>query len=239
MSEKYYNPKNSTMFDSNVVDGIHKRYELRVKDAQSQVSMQFESLKKLGQDLWRAQRFEDMVFGRFFIPTDLINSYVKDIRIPNVLNGLQVSTDRFNKIRLVADHVKLKNIIVDLTLREIILNRDNFKLVVSLNSLEMPKVPWYIRGMIRVGMKVTGLEISALNKALPNVKVSKSEKNPDEYIVDLTPFIKKTLNEKDLDLDMIRIRDWNVDDAAANFQISIRSEKLAWYLKKRMPILFD
>ena len=100
MSEKYYNPKNSTMFDSNVVDGIHKRYELRVKDAQSQVSMQFESLKKLGQDLWRAQRFEDMVFGRFFIPTDLINSYVKDIRIPNVLNGLQVSTDRFNKIRL-------------------------------------------------------------------------------------------------------------------------------------------
>ena len=99
MSEKYYNPKNSTMFDSNVVDGIHKRYELRVKDAQSQVSMQFESLKKLGQDLWRAQRFEDMVFGRFVVPTELVNEYVSDIKIPKVLNSLQVSTSSINKIR--------------------------------------------------------------------------------------------------------------------------------------------
>ncbi len=239
MSEKYYNPNNGTMFDSNVVDGIHQRYELRVKDAQSQVSAEFSDLKKLGKEIWKAQRFEDMVFGRFVVPTELVNEYVSDIKIPKVLNSLQVSTSSINKIKLVAEHVKLGKIILDLSVREIILNRDTFKLAFMLNSWEMPDTSWFIRNMIKIGMMVTGLEISAINKAIPGINVSKSEFNSKEYIVDLTPAIKNTIKEKDLSLDMIRLLDWSVDETATHLQISIKSEQLARYLKKRMPILFD
>ncbi|WP_294496336.1 hypothetical protein [uncultured Ruminobacter sp.] len=239
MSEKYYNPNNGTMFDSSVVDGIHKRYELRVKDAQSQVSAEFSDLKKLGKEIWRAQRFEDMVFGRFVIPTDLVNEYVSDIRIPKVLDSLQVATSSINRLKLTANHVKLGRIILNLSISDIIVNKDNFKLAFVLNSWEMPDTSWLIRNMIRIGMMVTGLEISAINRAIPEINVTKSEFNAKEYIVDLSPAIKNTIREQDLSFDMIRLLDWTVDESAAHLQISIKSEQLARYLKKRMPILFD
>ncbi len=239
MSERYYNPDKGTMFDSNVVDGIHRRYELRVNDAQSQVSVEFGDLKRLGRDLLKAQRFEDVVFGRFLVPCDLINDYLSKIKMQGVIGGVSVKTTSFNKVKLTVGHVKYGRVVLNLSVCDIVLNKNALKLVVYLDSMDMPETSWFVRNMIRVGLKTTGLEITALNKSIPALRLSKSPANPKEYEVDLTDGIRNTLNERNLSLEMVRLLNWSVDSDGVRLQMSINSGLLAKYLKKKMPILFD
>ena len=79
---------------------------------------------------------------------------------------------------------------------------------------------------------------NALNNAMPLVQFKKGSLE-NEYEIDLTGIVKKTLDDHQLSMSMIRLIDWGVNDNVLGLQVSIKAQELTEYLKKRMPILFD
>ena len=237
-SNSYFNPSRGTMYDSQIVEALHDRQELRIRDVQSKVSMQFDGLKRFAHDLWKVQRFEDLIFGRIVVPIDLINVYLKELTLPKKINGVRLATLASGDVIVTVDHKKYGNIILNVVLHEIAVNKDSMKIKLFLKSYEMPDVSWIMRNIIKLGLVFTGLEINALNNAMPLVQFKKGSLE-NEYEIDLTGIVKKTLDDNQLSMSMIRLIDWGVNDNVLGLQVSIKAQELTEYLKKRMPILFD
>ena len=61
----------------------------------------------------------------------------------------------------------------------------------------------------------------------------------NEYRIDCTDTLQSLLNENEISLDMVRLLGWEIFEGILQLQISINTERLSAYLKRRMPILFD
>ena len=233
-----YNPERGTMFDSGVVEALHERHELRVRDVQQKVSAQFDGLKRFSRDLWKVQRFEDLIFGRVVIPFDVVNTYVQELQFPKVIDNVKIGGLATGELLVTINHKKHGCIFLNIAVHEILIEKKSVKLGVCLKSWEMPDASWFVRNMIKIGLMMTGLEIAALNKAIPSVEFKKGTLD-NEYEIDLTNVVQVGLKDYELSMDMIRLLDWGINDKSIGLQLSINAEKLVNYLKKRMPILFD
>ncbi len=233
-----YNPDKGTMFDAGVVEELHQRHELRVRDVQNQVSMQFDGLKRFARDLWKVQRFEDLIFGRVVVPIEIINTYLQEMKFPKSIKNVTLASVASGDIIVTITHAKYGRVILDLVVHQIIIDKDSMRIRLFLKEYEMPDTSWLIRNLIKLGIIFTGLEINALNAALPMISFKRG-KLDNEYEVDLSGILKSTLDDYDLSMSMIRLIDWGVNDNVFGLQIAINAEKLINYLKKRMPILFD
>lgn len=237
-SSSYFNSNTGAMYDRGVIEGLHQRHELRVRDVQEQVSVQFDGLKRFAHDLWKAQRFEDLIFGRVVFPVDLINQYLKEMKLPKNIEDVKISTLVSGDVILHLKHKKYGKVILNLVISEIIVDKDSMRFKVLLKDYSLPDASWLVRNLIKLGLLFTGLEITALNSSLPMVSFKKGNLK-NEYEVDISGIVKRTLDDYDLSMSMIRLIDWGVTENVLGVQMAINAEKLTAYLKKRMPILFD
>lgn len=228
---------NTTMFDRDIVEGIQQRHELRVRDVQSKVSVQFDGLKRFGRDLWKVQVFEELIFGKVHVPYDLLNTYITEMKLPKFIKSVKITGNNAGDIFINICHNKHGLVRLTVDLKDVIITDNYCCLKFALKNWEMPDVSWFVRKLVQVGFMMTGLEISALNKALPLVSFKKDEEG--NYILDFTNIIKDNLDERKLTSDILRIINWDVMEDRLALQISLSSEKLIKYLKRKMPILFD
>lgn len=233
-----YNPEKGTMFDSGVVEALHERHELRVKDVQSKVSVQFDGLKRFARDVWKVQRFEDLIFGRVVLPFEVLNTYIQELKYPKVIDNVKVGGLATGEMLVTINHKKHGCIFLNIVVHEILIEKSFVKVKVVLKGWEMPDASWFVRNMVKIGMMMTGLEIAALNKAIPSVTFKKGSIE-NEYEIDLTDLVQKALDDYELSMNMVRLIDWGINEKSIGLQLSLSSEKLVSYLKKRMPILFD
>ncbi len=240
----YYSPEKGTMFDREVVEGLKERHESRVRDLQVNVSMQFDGLKRFAQDIWRAQKFEDLVFGRVVFPISLINGYLKTAKLPHAIKNLNLVAMPSGKLELSLEHIRFGPIIIDIEVVDIIINSEQCVLRYHVMGWEMPKANWFIRNLVKMGLFTAGIDLGFINKTVPLVHISRSQDDnfmeiDDTYDIDITKAIQHGLHDFKVSLDMIHLIDWGVNERFLGLQLSISAEKLVAYLKQRMPNLFD
>lgn len=226
------------MFDAEVVQAIQASHELRVRNAQDKVSSQYSELKRLIKDLWKCQRFEDFIFGRFYIPYSLVNTYIQDIEFPKFVENVQLDSLPNGDILVNIKTTKHGRVQFVFGICDIIVGNGDVKSRIKLKSWKMLDSGWLVRGLVKLGF-MTGVDVATLNKVCSPIKFSKVPDANDEYIVDFSEVVKNVLNENHLSMDIVRLINWISQDDKLTLQISISSEKLVDYLKSRMPILFD
>ncbi len=226
------------MFDPAVIQEIHKRHEIRVRDVQDKVSTQFEDLKCLGRALWKAQKFEDLIFGRLKIPFELLNNYIKTLKTSAFMSDLVLGASPSGDLMVSFRNSRLGLVLLTLGINDIIFGKKYAGVTVVLKSWELPEASWLTRNLIKLGIMKTGLDTGFLNQHLGSVKFHKG-KARNEYRIDCTDTLQSLLNENEISLDMVRLLGWEIFEGILQLQISINTERLSAYLKRRMPILFD
>ncbi|MGN1393276.1 MAG: hypothetical protein ACI4V7_04355 [Succinivibrionaceae bacterium] len=234
----YRSDEKSAMFDTEVIDGIHKRQELRLREQQYKVKIQYEGLKKLGKALWNAQSFEELVFGKFYIPFEILNEYIKNLRLPREISKFSIEGMENDSFKVFFNHSKYGIIVFYLSLTDVILGQNKSALKIHLDSWDLPKASWFTKQLFKIGLLFKGVDISDFNSALPMFKIEKVG-NDNDYILDFSKIVKDGLDENYLNTDLIRIHDWRIYGDKLALQISLSSEKLMKYLKRKMPILFE
>ncbi len=233
-----YEEGQNVMYDPAVIQEIHNRHELRVRDVQNEVSSKFLDLKCFARDLWKAQKFENIIFGRVKLPLELINRSMGKFKLPKSIKNAEIATTPSSDLLISFVHNRFGRVIITASLNEILFGKEKAAVRIVLKKWEMPETSWFVRNMVKLGLLKTGLEISALNHVMPALKFSRGA-NDNEYEVDFTDVMQSLLNESEISLDMIRLLNWEILDQNLLVQISINTEKMVAYLKRRMPVLFD
>ncbi len=236
--DAFINPNSNTMFDSSVVEGIHKRHELRVLDVQNKVSEEFEPFKQFSKEFWKIQKFEDVVFGKFVLPFALLNQGIARTKLPSKINDFRVYGSASGELIVAINHARKGNILLNFKLEKVLIHANSFKLKVELTKFELLDCSWLMRNMIKMGLKFRNLEFQRLCKRITFMKVIKDE-GENAYIIDLSDAIIGMLNDHNIDMEMIRLRTCTILKDSIKLEASIATQKLVTYLKAKMPNLFD
>ena len=107
-----------------------------------------------------------------------------------------------------------------------------------LNDVELPNGSWLARKRLALTFKLGRFALHRLCRNLKFMTVTPSmEKN--EYVFDFSQAVTSVLRDHHIDMDMVHLRSWRILKDQLAFQGSVNAARLATYLKRRMPSLFD
>lgn len=236
--DSFYQPMDETMFDSNVVEQIHERHETKVLAVQNQVSSEFDVFKRLAKSFWKEQRFEDVVLGRFTFSFALINQAIAESHLPRNIKEVTVCGTEAGQLVLQVTHARRGLYVLNLTIKDIVFAEKTLRVEAVLNDVELPNGSWLARKRLALTFKLGRFALHRLCRNLKFMTVTPSmEKN--EYVFDFSQAVTSVLRDHHIDMDMVHLRSWRILKDQLAFQGSVNAARLATYLKRRMPSLFD
>ena len=216
--DSFYQPMDETMFDSNVVEQIHERHETRVLAVQNQVSSEFGVFKRLAKSFW--------------------NQTIAESHLPRNIKEVTVCGTEAGQLVLQVNRARRGLIVLNLTIKDIVFAEKTLRVEAVLTGVELPNGSWLTRKMHALTFKLGKFPLHRLCRNLRFMTVTPSMAK-NEYILDFSQAVTSVLRDHDIDMDMVHLRSWRILKDQLAFQGSVNAARLAQYLKRRMPSLFD
>ena len=127
---------------------------------------------------------------------------------------------------------------LNLTIKDIVFAEKTLRVEAVLNDVELPNGSWLARKRLALTFKLGRFALHRLCRNLKFMTVTPSMKK-NEYVFDFSQAVTSVLRDHHIDMDMVHLRSWRILKDQLAFQGSVNAARLATYLKRRMPSLFD
>lgn len=134
-------------------------------------------------------------------------------------------------------HARRGLYVLNLTIKDIVFAEKTLRVEAVLNDVELPNGSWLARKRLALTFKLGRFALHRLCRNLKFMTVTPSMKKI--IILYFSQAVTSVLRDHHIDMDMVHLRSWRILKDQLAFQGSVNAARLATYLKRRMPSLFD